>query len=186
MSTKNVMKSKDWQQTKGNWFLDLSSKIPGTKIVEHSILLWPLGICKCPDPLQAGSERFQEAYPEIQGHWTTVPYLFLEIVILRFVSRAIWRDFDGTRLSTSWSLHSSNFLKSKSVESFTIMVHCFRKSKSAGILKSKDVLIYVAQKWLQWRRPALVLVPQCYCRLFRYQLCSVQLCMKQQTRLEVT
>lgn len=122
---------------------------------------------------------------------------FLEIVILRFVSRPIWQVFDETRSSSSKNLHPWNFLKSKNIEYCPIMVNSFRKRLSIPNLEvfwkadSEKILIYIVQKGLQWRRPALC----CYI-LFTYQLhfsfflslsfCPTQQCMKQQTRLEVT
>lgn len=83
----------------------------------------------CSAPLKSGPERIQEAQAEIQD--TELLCLFsLGIVILRFVSRAIWQVFDETRLSALKNLHSWNFLKSRSVESCTVMVNSFRKRLS--------------------------------------------------------
>lgn len=84
-------------------------------------------VCVCSAPLD--QKRIQEAQAEIQDT-ELLCLFFLGIVILRFVSRAIWQVFDETRLSALKNLHSWNFLKSRSVESCTVMVNSFRKRLS--------------------------------------------------------
>lgn len=65
-------------------FHDLSSKTPGATIVEHSILLRPLeGLPSCsPRWAREGSRRISRN----SGTQNYFAFLFLEILILRFVS----------------------------------------------------------------------------------------------------
>lgn len=130
-------------------------------------------------------------------------FFFLGIVILRFVSRAIWQVFDETRLSTLKNLHPWNFLKSRSIGSFTIMVSSFRKrlslnSESERLLKSwqwgDSDFLYCSEMAAVGRActalGVTVLLRTVYIPASFFFLCAsfcpAQQCMKQQPRLEVT
>lgn len=182
-------------------FKNCPLKYPVQKLLSTQYCCDRRRVCKCSAPLKVGPERFQEAYPENQGHRIILPFFFLEIVILRFVSRAIWQIFDETRLSPSKNLHSWNFLKSRNIESCTIMVSSIRRRNSVSNLEgfwkagSEEVLIYIVQKWLQLEKActgfsATVLLHTVYIPASFFFLslsfCPAQQCMKQQTRLEVT
>lgn len=99
--------------------------------------------CKCSACLEMGPGRFQDVYPEIQGHQIALPFSFSLGTAIRDLRPESWPVFDETQPSTFKSLHSWNFQKSKNTGSCTITVSyftSFRKRTQFQMRKDFDKL----------------------------------------------
>lgn len=127
--------------------------------------------CRCSASLEMGPGRFQEVYPEIQGHQIAFPFLFpwklcSEICVqshgqsLMKPNRLLSRALEFSKEQEYWVLYHNNEL-----------LHFFQEKNSVpnaeGFLQAgiEGVVLYIVQKGLWWRRHTLLVVP------LIYQLC---------------